>query len=77
MRPDVALIDVDLGADNGFDVAARLHDAQLSTSLILMSTHAEQDFADLIALSPAVGFQPKFALSTDAIRRLADPRLAG
>jgi len=38
--------------------------------LILISTHAEQDYADLIAASPAVGFLPKSALSAAAIRDL-------
>jgi len=33
----------------------------------LISTHAEQDYADLIAASPAVGFLPKAALSATAI----------
>jgi hypothetical protein len=35
--------------------------------VILISTHAEQDYADLIAASPAVGFVSKAALSADAI----------
>jgi hypothetical protein len=36
----------------------------------MISTHAEQDYADLIAASPAIGFLPKSALSADAIRDL-------
>jgi hypothetical protein len=38
--------------------------------VILVSTHAEQDYADLIAASPAVGFLPKTALSAGAIHDL-------
>jgi hypothetical protein len=38
--------------------------------VILISTHAEQDYAELIAASPAIGFLPKTALSADAIRHL-------
>ena len=38
--------------------------------VILISTHAEQDYAELIAASPAIGFLPKTALSGDAIRDL-------
>ncbi|MDG4664679.1 response regulator transcription factor [Mycobacterium sp. 236(2023)] len=68
LRPDVALVDVDLGAESGFDVAARLKDV----AVILTSTHDEQDFADLIAASPALGFLPKFALSPGAVRELLD-----
>jgi DNA-binding NarL/FixJ family response regulator len=66
LQPDVALVDVDLGADNGFDVAEQLTDVPV----ILISTHDEHDFADLIAESPALGFLPKFALSPEAIRGL-------
>jgi hypothetical protein len=38
--------------------------------VILISTHAEQDYVELIAFSPAVGFLPKTALSAGAIREL-------
>ncbi len=35
-----------------------------------MSTHAADDYADLIAESPAAGFLTKHDLSADAIRRI-------
>jgi two-component system, NarL family, nitrate/nitrite response regulator NarL len=38
--------------------------------VILISTHAEQDYAELIAASPAVGFLSKTALSANVIRGL-------
>jgi hypothetical protein len=43
-------------------------------AVILISTHAGADFADLIAESPAAGFVPKRELSADAIRRIVDGR---
>lgn len=70
LHPDVILVDIDLGAESGFDVAEALHRASPAPSVILISTHSEQDFADLIADSPALGFLPKFALSPDSIRRI-------
>jgi two-component system, NarL family, nitrate/nitrite response regulator NarL len=72
LQPDVALLDIDLGEESGFDLARRLsREASLApTRMILISTHAEQDFTDLIAASPVVGFLPKSALSADAIRAL-------
>lgn len=70
LRPDVALVDVDLGAESGFDIAERLRDVPV----ILTSTHDEQDFADLIAASPALGFLPKFALSPAAVKQLLGVR---
>jgi hypothetical protein len=36
----------------------------------MISTHNEQDFADLIAASPAVGFVAKMALGASVIRDL-------
>jgi DNA-binding NarL/FixJ family response regulator len=66
LRPDVALVDIDLGAESGFDLAQRLAEAP-ALRVILISTHAETDFADLIAASPAVGFLPKAELSRKAI----------
>ena len=72
LQPDVTLVDIDLGGESGFELARRLHDeAKLAPPrVILISTHAEQDYADLIAASPAIGFLPKAALSTDAILTL-------
>jgi DNA-binding NarL/FixJ family response regulator len=79
LRPDVVLVDITLGAESGFDLARRLtgqHRANGSV-VILISTHAEADFADLIAESPAAGFVPKPELTADAIRRIVDGRAPG
>jgi CheY-like chemotaxis protein len=69
LRPDVTLLDIDLGGESGLELARRLHrEAGLAASrVILISTHAEQDNADLIAASPVVGFVSKAALSAAAI----------
>jgi DNA-binding NarL/FixJ family response regulator len=72
LRPDVTLVDIDLGGCSGCDLARRLADEAGSATgcLILISAHAEEEFADLIEASPAAGFLPKSALSADAIREL-------
>jgi DNA-binding NarL/FixJ family response regulator len=72
LRPDVTLLDIDLGGESGLELARRLHrqTGPASSRVILISTHAEQDYADLIAASPAVGFLSKTALSAPAIRDL-------
>jgi DNA-binding NarL/FixJ family response regulator len=82
LRPDVTLVDIDLGGESGLELARRLHRQAGATPapVILISTHAEQDYAELIAASPAVGFLAKTALSADGIRDLlaghgdGDPR---
>ncbi len=72
LRPDVVLVDIVLGAETGFDVARRLVEENPDgLKVILISTHDESDFADLIAETPAAGFVPKSRLSAGAIRRLA------
>jgi DNA-binding NarL/FixJ family response regulator len=71
LRPDVVLLDIDLGEESGFDLARRLEtEAKVPLRVILISTHAEEDFADLIAASPVAGFLSKAELSADTIRRL-------
>jgi DNA-binding NarL/FixJ family response regulator len=74
LRPEVALVDIDLGADSGFDVARRLaEDVDRSAPrVILISTHDEREFVKLIESSPAVGFLAKTELSAERIYQLLD-----
>lgn len=69
LRPDVALVDIDLGGESGFDVARLLSGTagRESVPVVLISTYAEKDFVDLIAASPAIGFVSKSDLSGQAI----------
>jgi DNA-binding NarL/FixJ family response regulator len=80
LRPDVTLVDIDLGGESGFDLARRLHaEPGLTLSnVILISSHAEEDFTDLITASPVRGFLSKVDLSARAIRnflRMGAPNL--
>jgi CheY-like chemotaxis protein len=70
--PDVILVDINLGAESGFELVEQLHREAppAPPRVILISTHAEQDFADMIAASPAVGFLSKTALSAGSIHDL-------
>jgi len=73
LHPDLALVDIDLGQESGLDVASRLCTSEaeeLAGAVILISTHAEEQFAELIAASPAVGFLAKADLSAGAIAAL-------
>jgi DNA-binding NarL/FixJ family response regulator len=57
---------------SGLELAWRLHRQanRAPAPVILISTHAEEDYAELIAAGPAIGFLPKTALSADAVRQL-------
>ncbi len=75
LRPDLVLVDIDLGPDSGFDLvrhidrnASDLGDGK--PTIILISSHSEQDFEELIAASPAAGFLGKSSLSASAIHSL-------
>ncbi|MCI2422524.1 response regulator [Saccharopolyspora sp. K220] len=72
LRPDVTLVDVDLGGDSGFELVRRLaNDPCLDPGhLILISAQAEDDLIDLIEMSPAIGFLGKLALSAVTIEGL-------
>jgi DNA-binding NarL/FixJ family response regulator len=72
IRPDVTLVDIDLGGESGFELVRRLQQVvgPPPSSVILISTHAEDDFADLVAASAAIGFLSKADLSADAIHDL-------
>jgi DNA-binding NarL/FixJ family response regulator len=69
LAPDLILVDIDLGEESGFDFARQLaRRAQIAhPRVILISTHPEDDFADLIGESPALGFVSKSDLSRSAI----------
>jgi CheY-like chemotaxis protein len=76
LHPDVVLVDIFLGPESGIELSRRLAEDGLtdSATVILISTHAEDDVADLIDRSPAAGFVPKAKLSASAIRRIVDYR---
>ena len=70
LQPDVALVDIDLGEESGFDLARRLAADGGAVRVILISTHDEREFKKLIESSPTVGFLAKTELSAENILRL-------
>jgi DNA-binding NarL/FixJ family response regulator len=71
LKPDVVLVDLMLGRESGFEVAHRLVEEDgRGPAVILISTHSEADFADLIAATRAAGFVSKSDLSAGAIDRI-------
>jgi CheY-like chemotaxis protein len=72
LRPDLMLVDINLGAESGFDLARRLAQdgGQSASSVILISTYAESDVTELIDASPARGFLSKSDLSARAIQAM-------
>ena len=73
-RLDLALVDVDLGAESGLDVARALALSDDPVPVILISAYAEKDLRELLDDSPAVGFLSKSILSRAAIDGLLRER---
>ena len=71
LQPDVVLVDICLGEESGLDLARQLVEDRYAvpSGVILISTYAEDDYADMLAKSPA-SFLPKAALSGRTIREI-------
>ena len=72
-RPDVVLIDIDLGEESGLALTRSLGNATNGAAIpnvILISTHDQNEYADLIEASPAIGFLAKTDLSAATIRQM-------
>ena len=71
LQPDVTLVDVDLGADSGFELTRQIAATRgVRSPVIVISANLEQDLVDLIDDSPAIGFVSKSDLSRRAIVEL-------
>jgi DNA-binding NarL/FixJ family response regulator len=72
LRPDVVLVDISLGDESGFELTRQLVDSfpYLRSRVVLISTRDEDDYADLIAASPAAGFLSKSNLLAKSLREL-------
>jgi DNA-binding NarL/FixJ family response regulator len=68
-RPDVMLIDVNLGDESGFDLVDSITGADGQPILILISTYTLDDYLDL-PVPGAAAFVRKSDLSGTAIRRI-------
>jgi DNA-binding NarL/FixJ family response regulator len=68
-RPDVMLIDVNLGDESGFDLVEAISGVAGRPILILISTYRLDDYIDL-PVPGAVAFVRKSELSGTAIRRI-------
>jgi CheY-like chemotaxis protein len=73
LRPEVVLVDLELGNESGLDLAKAIHRqswvAGPAPAVILISARDERDFADRMAASPALRFLPKTKLSAAAISK--------
>jgi DNA-binding NarL/FixJ family response regulator len=70
LAPDVALVDISLGDEDGIALTQQLAARAPATRVILTSSYEQDELGDLIARSAAAGFLPKTELGAAAIARL-------
>jgi DNA-binding NarL/FixJ family response regulator len=72
LGPDVALVDVELGDEDGIELASRLTRTRSGTPIdvVLISLRDREELAELIAGCGAVGFLRKDVLSAQALTDL-------
>jgi DNA-binding NarL/FixJ family response regulator len=72
LRPDVTLVDVNLGEESGLELARLLAGpvTEPLARVILISTYPEEDLVDLLEALPVIGFVTKARLSASAVSDL-------
>lgn len=70
LRPDLALVDIELGEENGVELAQAFDEKVPETKVVLVSAYERDELSELIAGSPAAGYLPKRALGVTAILAL-------
>jgi two-component system nitrate/nitrite response regulator NarL len=70
LEPDVALVDIELGDEDGVALGNALASQAPSTRVVLISSYEQDEIGDAIVQSRAVGFMPKTDLGAAAIARL-------
>ena len=71
-RPEFALVDVELGGEDGFELARSLLAQDPALRVVLISAYELDDLAELVAGCGAVGFISKTALGAQAIDELLE-----
>jgi two-component system nitrate/nitrite response regulator NarL len=74
LSPDVTLVDVELGDEDGIELARRLTSSGLSAMVILISLRDRNELTELMAGSGAIGFLRKDALDAQAVTDLIAER---
>jgi DNA-binding NarL/FixJ family response regulator len=70
LQPNLALVDIELGDEDGIELTGELQARAPATTVVLISAYDRDDLTDLIAESRAAGYLPKSALGAAAIAGL-------
>ncbi len=72
IRPELALVDVVLGDENGIECLKRIQELSASTRVILMSAYPDRAFHQLGLEAGAIAFLDKKDMSAAALREIID-----
>jgi two-component system, NarL family, nitrate/nitrite response regulator NarL len=72
LLPDVVLVDIELGDEDGIELTRRLAAQVPSLRIVLISVHDRDELVELLADSAAAGFLPKRDLAAAAIENFFD-----
>ena len=72
LRPDLVLMDINMGAMDGWEATRQITAARPETMVILVSTYAEEDLPAGARSSGAAAYVNKDELSPKLVRRLWD-----
>jgi CheY-like chemotaxis protein len=74
LSPSVVLVDVQLGDEDGLELARRLSGLPGTPPVVLISARSADEVLELLDDGPAIGFLAKKALGVDALLQLLDHR---
>jgi DNA-binding NarL/FixJ family response regulator len=66
-EPNLALVDIELGEEDGIALTRELEARAPATQVVLISAYDRDDLMDVISDSSAAGYVAKDALGADAI----------
>jgi two-component system, NarL family, nitrate/nitrite response regulator NarP len=70
LKPDIILLDLDLGDGNGFVVARQLRAAGCPAKIVFLSVHESLDFIEAAEAMGAAGYVAKSQIARDLLKTL-------
>jgi DNA-binding NarL/FixJ family response regulator len=74
LRPDIIVMDIALGAENGLDVTRRLREAVPDSTVVIVSAHREADWVVRAGQAGASAYMPKYGSLEEMLSVLRDAR---
>jgi DNA-binding NarL/FixJ family response regulator len=74
LRPDIVVMDIALGAENGLDVTRQLRDAVPDSTVVIVSAHREADWVVRAGQAGASAYMPKYGSLEEMLAVLREAR---